>query len=171
MNYLYNDNLETDRLITRFLTKDDISIWAKFLGDKESIQFFPNTSFKSPEEHSEFWIEKQLLRYKENRYGLQALINKDTGEFIGQCGLLLQEIDGIPELEVGYHIFKNHRGKGYATEAAKTFKAYGLKHKQADSIISIIHTENLNSQNVAIKNGMQLEKKSKWMDLDVLIFR
>jgi len=171
LNYFYHDNIDTGRLISRFLTTEDKITWTKFLSDKESTQFFPTSSFKTPEEYSDFWIEKQLLRYKENRYGLQALIHKDTCEFIGQCGLLLQEIDGIPELEVGYHIFKNHRGKGYATEAAKTFKAYGLKHKQAESIISIIHTENLNSQNVAIKNGMQLEKKSKWMDLDVFIFR
>lgn len=171
MNYLYNDNLETDRLVTRFLTLDDVSIWTKFLSDKEAIEFFPKTHFVTPEDHSVFWINKQLGRYKENRYGLQALIHKETGEFIGQCGLLLQEVDGIAELEVGYHIFKKHWGKGYAIEAAKAFKLYGLKNKQANSIISIIHSDNIRSQKVAIKNGMKKEKESVWLDLDVYIFR
>ena len=157
MDYCYTDNLDTERLTTRFLTQGDRHLWAKFLGDKECIEFFPKADFKTPSDRAEFWIDKQINRYKENRYGLQALINKSTGEFIGQCGLLLQDVDGVKELEVGYHIFKNHWGKGYASEAAKFFKDYGFKNKQAESIISIIHPDNVRSQNVAIKNGMQNE--------------
>lgn len=171
MNYIYNDALETERLTTRFLTSNDVKIWSDFLNNQESIKYFPKSTFKNSEAHSEFWIDKQLMRYKENRYGLQALIHKQTGEFIGQCGLLLQEVDGIKELEVGYHIFNNYWGQGYATEAARAFKTYGLHNKQADSIISIIHQQNIRSQNVAIKNGMNKEKESVWMDLNVFIFR
>ncbi len=171
MIYKYEDNLQTERLTTRFLTMDDCQPWSVFLGDKECIKFFPKADFETPLDRSEFWIDKQINRYKENKYGLQALIDKNTGEFIGQCGLLLQDVDGIKELEVGYHIFKNHWRKGYAIEAAKFFKDYGLKNKQADSIISIIHHQNIRSQKVAINNGMQNEKESIWNGLDVLIFR
>lgn len=170
MPYKYEDNLQSERLSTRFLNKDDVKAWSNFLGNKECIEFFPG-KFKTAQEHAEFWIEKQLTRYKENKYGLQVLLDKKTGKFIGQCGLLLQNVDGKLELEVGYHIMREHWKKGYAIEAAKLFKEYGFKNKQADSIISIIHHQNFRSQNVAIKNGMHKEKQTKWMDLDVFIFR
>ncbi|HWY10375.1 MAG TPA: GNAT family N-acetyltransferase [Bacteroidia bacterium] len=171
MNYKYEDNLQTQRLTTRFLTLDDFKTWAKFMGDQESVEFFPKANFKTPEDRAIFWIEKQMTRYKENKYGLQVLLDKNTGEFIGQCGLLLQEVDSKLELEVGYHIFRNNWKKGYAIEAASIFKEYGFKNNQAESIISIIHSQNIRSQNVAIKNGMKKDKETKWMDLNVFIFR
>lgn len=169
--YKYEDGLITERLYTRFLTPDDIEPWTKFFEDKESIQYFPWIGNDTAAGRSKQWIERQFLRYKENRYGLQALILKDTNEFIGQCGLLKQDVNGIFELEVGYHIFKKYWGNGYAPEAAKAFFDYGFNNKQAESIISIIHIENTKSQRVAKKNGLIREKQIKWVDMDVFIYR
>jgi [ribosomal protein S5]-alanine N-acetyltransferase len=170
-NYTYTDNLESKRLRTRMLTIDDVDLWTKFFEDKESMEFMPNIDLALPKDRAKFWIEKQLSRYSENRYGLQALITKDTNEFIGQCGLLLQEIDGEKRVEVGYHIFKKHWGQGYAPEAAKLFIDYGFKNDQADSIISIIHINNIKSQKVALKNGLKRMKQTRWSDKDVFIYQ
>src|SRR6187455_2536372 len=101
-SYIYNDALTSEHLITRFLTADDITAWADFCSDEDSMEFFPELKLKSPKESAEFWIRMQLKRYAENRYGLQALIHKQTGEFIGQCGLLAQVVGEQKELEVGY---------------------------------------------------------------------
>lgn len=169
--YNYEDGLVTGRLITRFLTPDDIKTWTPFFEDAESIQYFPWIANDSAGERSKQWIERQLARYKEQRYGLQALINKDTKEFIGQCGLITQDVNGTHELEVGYHIFKKYWGQGYAPEAAKAFFDYGFKNKQADSIISIIDIRNLKSRRVAEKNGLVREKQTRWLEMDVYIYR
>ena len=168
--YKYEDGLTTERLYTRFLVLDDNKAWASFFEDKEAMQYFP-TFVTSNKEKVNPWIEKQLIRYKEKRYGLQALINKKTGEFIGQCGLLLQEIEGRQELEVAYYIFKKYWGQGYAPEASKAFIKYGFENKQATSIISIIDVRNIQSQRVADKNGLKREKQTRWADLDVFIYR
>ncbi len=168
--YKYEDGLVTERLYTRFLVSDDSKEWAGFFEDEEAMQYFPNF-VSSNKEKVNPWIEKQLIRYKEKRYGLQALINKNTREFIGQCGLLLQEIEGKKELEVAYHIFKKYWGQGYAPEAAKAFLNYGFENKLASSIISIIDIRNINSQRVAEKNGLIREKQTRWADLDVFIYR
>lgn len=170
MNYVYNE-IETERLKTRFLTEEDYLVWAHFLNDPESVRFFPNAKFQSTEERAVFWITKQLNRYKENRYGLHALIDKNTGEFIGQCGLLLQEVDGKKEVEVGYHVFRKYWGNGYAPEAAIAFKNYAFDNNLANSVVSIIHKDNFRSQNVALKNGMKKEKETTWMDLPIFLFR
>ncbi len=169
--YKYEDGLVTERLYTRFLTLDDIEPWTSFFEDPECIQYFPWIGNDSAKERSKQWIERQFARHKEKRYGLQALIRKDTNEFIGQCGLLMQDVNGTFELEVGYHIFKKHWGNGYAPEAAKLFFDYGFKNEQAESIISIIHIDNLKSQRVAEKNGLVREKQIKWVDMDVYIYR
>jgi [ribosomal protein S5]-alanine N-acetyltransferase len=169
--YKYEDGLITERLYTRFLVPDDIQPWTSFFEDKDAIQYFPWIANDTSEERSRQWIERQLARYKENRYGLQALINKETKEFVGQCGLITQEVDGKKELEVGYHVFKKYWGQGYAPEAAKAFFEYGFKHQQAPSIISLIDIRNIKSQRVADKNGLKREKQIRWLEMDVFVYR
>jgi ribosomal-protein-alanine N-acetyltransferase len=169
-DYVYPDEIESARLITQKLTESHILPWADFFKDKEAIEYFP--SYDGTDlERSKSWMERQLMRYTENRYGMQALLDKKSNEFIGQCGLLAQEVDGIAELEVGYHIFKRHWGQGYAPEAARLFINFAFENNLSDSIISIIHVNNLRSQRVADKNGLTREKQTKWLDLDVYIYR
>ncbi len=117
-------------------------------------------------------IETQLARYAENRFGLQALVNKSTNEFIGLCGLLAQEVDGINEIEVGYHILKKQWEQAYATEAAKLFIDYAFEHHLTLSVVSVIDVDNFKSQRVAEKNGLKIDKQTKWIgDEDVFIYR
>jgi RimJ/RimL family protein N-acetyltransferase len=170
-NYIYEDQLATKRLTTRFLTSEYILPWSDFFRDKEAIEFMPAFDQATEEEKSGFWISRQLTRYAEKRFGLQALIDKTTNQFIGQCGLLLQEVDGAAETEVGYHIFKKYWGRGYAPEAAKLFMDFAFQNNLTDSIISIIDTKNFKSQRVAEKNGLQREKQTKWREFDVFIYR
>jgi RimJ/RimL family protein N-acetyltransferase len=99
------------------------------------------------------------------------LIDKETNALIGQCGLLLQEVDGIRELEVGYHIIKKYWGKGYAPEAARLFLDFAVEHDLADSVISIIDIRNTKSMRVAEKNGLHRDKQTRWLDKDVFIYR
>lgn len=170
MNYIYQDNLQSSRLITRYLIEDDYKIISKFLADNECSQFFPNPGL-SFDDWGKFWVEKQKARYIESRFGLQALINKDTNEFIGMCGLLLQLADGVNEVEVGYHILKQNWGKGYATEAAQLFKNFAFENKISDNIVSIIHENNIRSQRVAERNGMQQEKKIMFWEAPHFVYR
>lgn len=171
MKYKYEDQLETARLKTRFLTRDDIAVWSKFFECEECVQFFPTFGETTTEGRATHWIEKQLGRYKDNRFGLQALIDKETGEFIGQCGLLAQDVDGITEVEVGYHIFRQHWGKGYASEASQMFKKYAFDNELCKSLVSLIHIDNVLSQKVAERNGMKRDKRIKFFDEDHYVYR
>jgi RimJ/RimL family protein N-acetyltransferase len=169
--YIYQDNLESDRLLTRKLTIDDAKIWSDFFIDKEAIEFLPNPGFNSVDERAKHWVDKQLNRYADNLFGLQALIDKKTNQFVGQCGLLKQTVDGQTEVEVGYHIFKKYWGQGYAPEAAKLFIDYAFQNNITSSITSIINIKNIKSQRVADKNGLTREKQTIWSGLDVFIYR
>ncbi|MEP6793004.1 MAG: GNAT family N-acetyltransferase [Saprospiraceae bacterium] len=170
-NYIYQDLLHSPRLKTRFLTRDDIVKWTAFFKDEEAIALMPTYGLNTNEEKATRWIEKQLDRYATNRMGHQALIDIKTNAFIGQAGLLVQEVDGIAELEVGYHVFKKYWGQGYAPEAARLFLNHAFENNLSDSVISIIDTRNIKSQRVAMKNGLQVEKQTTWSDLNVYIYR
>jgi len=170
-DYYYRDQLESARLITRFVIADDVIPWTAFFNDPEAIELFPSFGLNTLEERVQHWIDRQLIRYAEKRYGLQMLFDKKTGALIGQCGLLLQEVDGIQELEVGYHIIRKYWGNGYAPEAARLFLDFAVEHDLADSVISIIDIRNDKSMRVAEKNGLSRDKQTRWLDKDVFIYR
>ena len=169
--YYYRDHMTSDRLHSRFIVKEDVDSWTEFFKDPEAIALFPTFGLNSIEERANHWIERQITRYREHRYGLQMLIHKETGDCIGQCGLMAQEVDGVLELEVGYHILKKYWGYGYAPEAARLFLGFAFNHDLADSVISIIDIRNIKSMRVADKNGLRREKQTRWLDLDVFIYR
>lgn len=170
-DYIYTDGIHTERLITRFLQPNDYKIWIPFLSDPECIQFLPYYGIDDPAERAKHVIEKQLGRYNENRYGLQLLLDRKNNEPVGMCGLLLQDVEGKPELEVGYHLLREHWGKGYASEAAQAFKNFGFENNQADSIVSMIDVGNTKSQQVALHNGMKPEPTFHWMGFEINIYR
>ncbi len=170
MNNSYVQNYQTDRLIIRPLIETDVEIWKRYFLYPECTRFLPVQPDKTPFERAEFWIDKQLNRYKENRFGHMALIHKETKDFIGQCGLLTQELDGKPVLEIGYHLFPEFWKKGYATEAAGFFKDLGFKNKYAEELVSIIKVGNVASEKVAVRNGMNKIKTTLFWDLNVNVY-
>jgi RimJ/RimL family protein N-acetyltransferase len=170
-DYYYTDQLETKRLRTRFLTMDDVPLWSEFFKDPEAIKLFPASFFPPDRDPAELWIERQIDRYNNQKYGAQALIDKESGLLVGLCGLILQEVDGISELEVGYHVLSKYWGKGYAPEAARRFIRFAFENKLSDSIISIIDVRNKKSQRVAEKNGLTIDKRTTWREIDAYIYR
>ena len=171
MEQPYLSQHQTPRLNIRPLTLADATAWEDFFTDNENLRFFVLNPKSLPAEKAKLWLEWQLKRYRENRYGLLALESKETGELVGMAGLLTQELDGLPELEIGYHLLPQYWGNGYATEAARFFKAFVRQNNLADSVVSIIHVENLRSQNVAVRNGMERGPKTEFQGKPVYIYR
>lgn len=166
----YLDEHRTDRLIIRPLTAAHRIPWMAFLADESATRYYPAVFREEPEAQSHVWIARQHARYANGLFGLLALHLAD-GTFVGQCGLLTQEIDGEQVLEIGYNVFPEYWGKGYATEAATYFKAYAFQHKIAPFIISNIHIENTPSQAVALRNGMQPWKTTEWNGFPMMVYR
>ncbi|MBS3913352.1 MAG: GNAT family N-acetyltransferase [Bacteroidetes bacterium] len=171
MEYFYSDGLESERLVTSYLNESHIPLWKPFFFDSSAMQYFPGLEENSPSENAKIWIDRQIGRYADQLYGLQAIFEKSTGQFVGQCGLITQNVDDAVELEVGYHILSPFRGQGYAPEAARLFFNFGFQHSPQDSLISIIKRNNLPSQRVAAKNGLVRDSETYWRNIDVYIYR
>lgn len=169
MDYLLHGET-SERLTYRKLLPSDFDLWLPFYSDPSSFQYW-SEEIKNPVQACENWFEKAFYRYRNNLGGMNALILKENGTFIGQCGLLTQTVDDIEELEIGYSLLRPFRNMGYATEAAIKCKSFAFEHNLAKSLISIIHIDNKPSQQVALKNGMLLDKTTTYKDNPVHIYR
>lgn len=163
--------LETDRLVLRELSLLDKENLSLILQDKDVMYAYEH-AFNDSEVDT--WLNNQLRRYKDDGFGLWAVILKDTNEFIGQCGLTVQNIGEKEVVEVGYLFKKAHWHKGYATESAIACKNYAFNTLDIDEVYSIIRDNNMPSINVAKRNGMSLKgefvKHYYGMDMPHLIF-
>jgi RimJ/RimL family protein N-acetyltransferase len=167
------ENQESERLFYRTVETSDFDTWLEFCNEEESLLyiFSPENMLLNPTEKCKLWFDRVNNRYTNGLGGMNALIEKSTSQFIGQCGLLIQTIDDTEELEIGYSLMPNMRGKGYASEAAKKCRNFAFENNYRESLISIIHPDNLASQKVALNNGMHLEKQAMHSDCLVNIYR
>lgn len=83
---------------------------------------------------------------------------KEGDTFIGDCGITMQNIDGVRLPEIGFHIIKEYWNKGYATEAASACKEYAFNVLDYSEIFSYTTLKNIPSQKVAEKIGMKTYK-------------
>lgn len=163
--------LETERLILRKMTHDDLPSLCKILQDPEVMYAYEH-AFDNTEVQQ--WLDRQLERYDTDGFGLWAAVLKRTGEMIGQCGLTMQDYNGERVVEVGYLFQKEYWSKGYAIETASACKNYAFDVLGVNKVYSIIRDSNFASQNVAIRNGMtevdRIVKHYYDMDMPHLVF-
>lgn len=144
--------IETRRLLLREMTPDDYPALCRILQD-EKVMYAYNGAFSDKE--SMDWLQRQLARYGEWGYGLWAVVLKETGEMIGQCGITRQIWNGQEMLEVGYLLQYAYWHRGFATEAAQACIGYAFRELHAGTVCSIIRDTNIASQHVAMRCGMK----------------
>lgn len=128
--------------------------------DPEVTRFIPDAPTTLAETQEELeWFQNGHPEHPE--LGLWATIHKESGEFIGRCGLLPWMIDGRFEVEVAYALKKAFWGQGLATEAAQAVLGYGFHQLHYTRLVSLIDSDNLASIRVAEKIGMQFEKEGE----------
>jgi len=152
---------ETDRLRLRHFTPQDLDSLAALHRDPEVTRFIGG--IKTVEQ-----TRQRLLGWLEayERYGFSkwAVILRSTGEFIGRCGLSVEQIEGTSERELGWTFARAHWGQGYATEAAAGAMQHCFRVLGHNRLISLIHPQNLASTRVAQRLGMKYERQVQWHD-------
>ncbi len=159
--------LETPRLLLRPFTPTDFEPLFAVIGDPVTMQFYPLPFDK---QDTLDWIERNMRRFAEDGSGLRAMVLKSSGEMIGDCGPVWQDVDGQSELEIGYHVRRDQWGRGYATEAARTAMAYGFESFPVERLISLIRPENLPSRRVAEKNGLRIDREIEWKGIRHFVY-
>lgn len=144
--------LETPRLLLRELTQEDFDALYEVLGDADITEHYP---YSFDEKRVRRWIARNIERYETDGFGLWAVVLKESGRLIGDCGITMQPIHGIMLPEIGYHIRKDHQRRGYASEAAAECMRYAFEELGFERIYSYMKYTNAASYGVALKNGMR----------------
>jgi RimJ/RimL family protein N-acetyltransferase len=152
------------------MTPEDAPALHTVLGDPETMRFYPHPL--TPAEVDQ-WITRQISRYP-TATGLLGVVLKNSGQLIGDCGPVWQDVEGVRELEIGYHIHRDHQRRGYATEAARAVLDYAFTTLACDHeinrAISMIRPENIPSRRVAEKNGLTLARTISWRGYDHCVY-
>ncbi len=152
--------LETSRLLLREFTPQDADALGKVLSDPETMRYYPAPYDRAGVEK---WIARNIQRYHDDGVGLWAmeldssLCGADTlvragsrdaastragppapHELIGDCGIILQHVEGESLYEIGYHLRRDFWGQGLATEAAVACRDWAFGHLKTDRLISRI---------------------------------
>ncbi len=159
--------LETLCLVLRQFRQGDFEPLAKLSADPEVMRYLGDGK---PQTRVETWrnLAGFLGHWELRGYGLWAVEEKATGEFVGRIGLLNPE--GWPGLEVAWTLARERWGNGFATEGARAAIRHAFEVLKANHLISIIHPDNAASVRVALRVGEKLERHIEFFGVERLVY-
>jgi [ribosomal protein S5]-alanine N-acetyltransferase len=148
--------LHSSRLLLRKIDPDDIPSLVKYANNKKISDFVLNIPYPYNEPDAVFRISYVVQGFKNKARYIFAIILKENDEFIGEISLHLDRQQNISEL--GYWIAEPFWNQGLAGEAAAAVLKFGFEKLELNLIFATCTTENIASQKVAAKAGMQRGK-------------
>jgi ribosomal-protein-alanine N-acetyltransferase len=158
--------IETERLLLRPFASADLNDWAGFIfADPEVTRYLPKRDMP-PRQRAERALQYVQEHWARHGYGLWAVTEKTSGQFIGQGGL--NYLDETGEVEVDYALAKLYWGRGFATEVARASLRFGFEHLGLERIIGLAMPENIASRRVLERIGMSFVKDTHLFGLDLV---
>lgn len=158
--------LETERLVLRLFTPDDVQAIYDLSSDPEVIKYAEAAPVRDLQEAREKLESGPLADYAKYGYGRFAVEDRATGEVIGFCGIKFIPEIGLPE--IGYRLKKSYWGRGLCTEAARACVVYAREELKIGKLVALIMPENVASIRVAEKLGMIKGPLISIYDVDAL---
>lgn len=143
--------IRTERLYLREMTPDDREALAAVISDPLTMRYYP---CPYDEKGVQRWLDWSMENYRTFGFGLWAVCQKENGRMIGDCGITIQNINGIFRPEIGYHIHSAYQRKGYAGEAVRAVRDWGFENTPFRRLWSYMVAENVPSQATAMSMGM-----------------
>jgi RimJ/RimL family protein N-acetyltransferase len=159
--------LETERLILRRFTPDDVDLATALDADPAVMRYLSGGRPTPREEIRDDYLPAWLAYYERgDRYGFWAAVEKETGTFVGWFHLrpLPEEPDDDPEL--GYRLVVAAWGRGYATEGSRALIAKAFAELGARRVHASTMAANVGSWRVMEKAGLRLVRSfhGTWSD-------
>ncbi len=159
--------VETERLLLRRWREEDLEPYARLCADPEVMRYLPA---RLSREESAQQIAAFVRHWEERGFGLWAVEERASGEFVGFVGLMHHQDwpEGEHRTEVGWRLARPHWGRGLATEGALASVRHGFEGLGLERIISITAPENLASRRVMEKAGLTYRGETCWRGHEVV---
>lgn len=148
--------LTTGRLDLRPLTLDDAADYWPLVRDPEVLRYVGESPCESLDAVRDILRDKPLSDYARYGFGRLAVIERDSGRFVGWCGL--KYVPSIDAVDIGYRFLPDCWGKGYATEAGAAVLQYGFDALNLAQIVGLVDPANAASARVMQKLGLRFER-------------
>ncbi len=159
--------LETSRLLLRELEASDLPVVTDLLTDPGVMRYWPRPY--TPEECAA-WIERHRARYAADGCGYWLAVERETGEPVGQAGILMTDVEGTCEAALGYILARRFWGRGYATEASEGCLRFAFERLGSGRVVALVRPENLPSIRVAERLGMIPGRHVIFADLEHVVY-
>ena len=142
--------IETTRLrLEPIGAGDEDDWWSAIWSDAEVTRYLPPRR-PLPREHMGRMLEKAREDWEAQQFGLWAIRDRDTGKFVGHCGLVVNE---PPRVELIYALARDAWGRGLVTEAASAVISYAGFALGITELEALVFEDNLASARVLEKLG------------------
>jgi|SRR6185436_1907660 len=158
--------LETERLVLREFDLSDANEMFLLNSDFDVIKYTGDRHFRNLKETEN--LIRNYDQYKKYKLGRLTVLAKETGEYLGWCGLKFLEDKNA--VDIGYRFHKKYWGRGYATEAASVCLKYGFENLRLKKIIGRALKANTASIHVLEKIGMEYERDEILHDGPAVIY-
>ncbi len=148
--------LHTARLTIEPLTLGDAPFILKLLNDPDFIAQIADRGVRDEAGAKRYLEEGPLASYREHGFGLWALRPRGGGEALGICGLLQRET--LTEVDIGYALLPDARGRGFAREAAQAVMHYARETLELTRLIAIVAPGNAPSRALLASLGFRHER-------------
>jgi RimJ/RimL family protein N-acetyltransferase len=155
--------IETERLLLRRLTIDDLDEVVAFQANPDIIRF--TGTFDRV--HALDWLRRVDQNWRERGYGRIAITDRSSGVLLGRTGTMyLQQFD---EIELGWTLRREAWGRGYATEAAGACVEWMFRDFELAYLISLIEPGNYRSIQVAARLRMTPLRSEVFLDRPTIV--
>lgn len=151
--------LETERLVLREITESDAEFVLDLLNQPSFIKYIGDRNVRNLEQSRDFIEMRYRISYAVTRFGLYAVVLKDTNESIGICGFVKR--DGLPDADIGFAFLPQFEGKGYAFESADAIMKHGREVLKLKRVLAITSQNNESSIKLLNKLGFKFDKLIK----------
>lgn len=152
--------LETERLILRPLTMDDLDAVFKWAGDPRVNKYMIYPLYKNKEEGIE-WLKSLYQDDDKKDFGF---VLKETGELIGSGGIYYHPERGL--WSIGYNLAYDYWNRGFTTEAMEKIIEWGRQELDVKEVAATFAVENVGSRRVMEKLGMTFLEDHDYTKLD-----
>lgn len=160
--------LETERLLLRWFTVDDLDAYYELGSNPLLVRYVGNRPFASHDVARATLAAAPLHDYETHGYGRFACVWKETGTVIGFCGPKF--LPETQDVDLGFRFLPSFWGIGLATESSLAVIAYAHRELLLERLVAWVHPDNVASARVLAKLGFVFEKKTSVPDIPDVAF-
>jgi len=147
------DLIETERLVLSGWRRDQLDDLVRLHGDPEISRYLSGSGAAWSREKCATRLDEWIAMFEAQRLGKLRVRRKADGVLVGRAGFGLHGPTGEPE--IGYALYREHQGHGYATEAARALRDWFFRDTDRDHFIGFADVRNAPSLKILRGIGMR----------------